>query len=548
MKHLLRLFGLSAMLLWVSAVPASAMTDAQGLNQWLQQPRLQFGDAEIETRTLSEFYTSRNFQPVWVDTHGLSAASVQMLDLFAAAGNHGLNPTRYHTQTIRAVASMPAHDETTMLQVRLSLELLMSDAVMRYGADMRGGAVRPQWDAGKGRISPDDLRRLLTQAAGATNPATVLAALAPKSPQYAGLQASLQHYQSLAAHGGWPNFSVGKPIKPGANDPRIASLREILTITGDMPAAMASTNPTLYDTAIEHAVRQFQARHGVTADGVIGTGTQEALAVSAPERVAQLAITLERMRWMPDNLGPRYVLVNIPSYTLTAVSGSNQMAMNVIVGKRDTKTPMFSKEITNVVLNPSWGVPQKIAIKEMLPKVRKNPQYLSNAGYTVTETRGGVSYQVNPQDIDWNSVGQGNFAYNFRQNPGDGNALGKVKFTIPDSDNIYLHDTSQRGLFVKSERSLSHGCVRLADPKALAEFVLRDEGWSEAKIDAAYDSDASRTVPIAPLPVHLVYWTSWVDGAGNTHFSRDVYGMDKPLLTAMGEPKNRVETVKLAMN
>lgn len=248
---------------------------------------------------------------------------------------------------------------------------------------------------------------------------------------------------------------------------------------------------------------------------------------------------------MPESLGSRYVLVNIPAYQLTAVNGSKHLQMDVIVGKPNTPTPMFSKNITGLSINPTWGVPKKIAVNEMLPKVRKNPGYLNQAGYEVVDNSGTA---INPSDINWDSVGKFNFAYNFRQAPGSGNALGKVKFSIPDSDDIYLHDTSQRKLFANADRALSHGCVRLSDPKALTQFMLQGEGWSEAKIEASYDGNDSRTVAITPMPVHLVYWTSWVDVAGKVHFSQDIYGKDKSLLAAMGTPNRKEEFVKLAMN
>ncbi|MEJ0009704.1 MAG: L,D-transpeptidase family protein [Alphaproteobacteria bacterium] len=523
---------------------AQGVGDAAYLASWLERPSLQFEQQSIGTEPLRRFYQSESYAPVWVDDKGLSKRGEQALARFTGAAGHGLNPERYRAALIQDVSTWQPSDAAGLEQKRLSLELLVSDGVMRYAADMRGGSVAHQWDTGAAAPAEADRVALLQGASAAADTGAYLDALAPALPEYAALKGALQRYRTIAAQGGWPQWTPGGKIAPDSADARLGTLRQILVAQGDLAAG---NYPATYDAATIDGVKRFQERHNIDADGVVGAGTQAALGVSAGERVRQIAMTMERMRWMPATIGTRYVLVNIPAYRLTAVSGNRQLAMDVIVGKSDTQTPMFSKEITDVILNPSWGVPQKIAVKEMLPKIRKDPAYLARAGYTVTDGSGSV---IDASAVDWESVGRSNFAYSIRQNPGAGNALGKVKFAIPDSDDIYLHDTSQHRLFSRAERSLSHGCVRLSDPKALTEFVLNDEGWSEGKIATAYDSAAPRTVRIAPLPVHLVYWTSWVDEQGRAHFSRDIYGKDKPLLAAMLEPQPQpaAQPLRLAMN
>ena len=402
--------------------------------------------------------------------------------------------------------------------------------------------MRPQWKTGDALIDDAAQAAALTQATATRDTAGYLATLAPQTPDYIALKSALVNYQALAANGGWPEFPVGKPITPGMSDARVTTMARILTLMGDLPeSAVVSAQ---YQGEIVEAVKRFQQRHNIEDDGVIGKATQEALAVPVGKRIGQMAMTMERMRWMPKDMGTRYVLVNVPGYQLRAVDGQRTLAMDVIVGKPTSKTPMFSKEITQVVINPSWGVPAKIAVNEMLPKIRKDPSYLTRAGYTVSEN----GTTVSPHDVDWDSLGRGNFPYALKQKPGDGNALGKVKFMIPDSDNIYLHDTAQRGLFVRADRSMSHGCVRLSDPEAMTKFILGGEGWDEQKIETAYDSDASRSVTINPMPVHMVYWTSWTDSSGKPHFARDIYGMDKSLLAAMTPKPPRESAVTLAMN
>lgn len=501
---------------------------SQYLAQWLAEPELHFNGVKINPEVMRQFYASQQYQAFWADRDGLTKRAKKALDVIASADDEGINGDLYAVHTIRRIAALNHGDEATRLRVRMSLEVLMSQAVIDYASHMQGGSVRPQWKTGATAVADAAQVDLLRRATAPRDTASYLVALAPQTAEYIALKAALLNYQALAAKGGWPEFPVGKPIKPDTSDARVVTVARILTLMGDLAVTQAEPS-ALYQGEIVTAVKHFQERHGLEADGVIGRTTQEALAVPVGKRLDQIAASMERMRWMPHDLGSRYVLVNVPGYRLRAVDGDRTLAMNVIVGKPATKTPMFSKEITNVVLNPSWGVPARIAVNEMLPKLKNDPDYLVRGGYTVSEN----GQVVNPQDIDWESVERGNFTYAFKQQPGDGNALGKVKFTIPDSDNIYLHDTSQRKLFVRSERSLSHGCVRLADPEAMTKFMLVGEGWSEKSVEAAYASAASRTVNITPMPVHLVYWTSWADESGKLHFARDIYGMDKPLMQAM---------------
>lgn len=513
------------------------------MTQWLAQPSLTFDGVKVETAPLRAFYAAQNYRAFWVEADGYTRRAERAIAQLGKANDDGLNPELYHLASMKRIQSAMGGDAENRMRSRLSLELLMSHAIMSYANDMHAGSVRPQWNTGMVAMNDSEQANILAQAAGTNDTAAYLASLSPSTPDYVAMKTGLRNYQTIASNGGWPEFAVGKPIKPGMNDTRVADLQKILTVTGDMNPADVTAGDT-YSAAAVEGVKHFQQRHSLEADGIVSTATQQALAVPVAKRIEQMAMTMERMRWMPRDLGNRYVLVNVPAYRLRAVAGDQQLTMKVIVGKSDTKTPMFSKNITDVVLNPSWSVPGKIAMREMLPKIRKNPDYLSRAGFTVTEN----GATVDPASIDWETVGKGNFNYTFRQPPGDGNALGKVKFLIPDSDSIYLHDTSQPKLFSRAERSLSHGCVRLSEPKEFAKFVLTQEGWSTDKIETAYESATPRTVPIAPMPVHLVYWTSWVDEQGAPHFQRDIYGMDKTLLAAMTVKPAKDESLKLAMN
>lgn len=340
------------------------------------------------------------------------------------------------------------------------------------------------------------------------------------------LLAAQSRYEAIAKNGGWPAFEKGKPIKPGMSDARIATVRAILSATGDlqpqqqeMRQAMEENDAAMYDDVLQAAVERFQARHALKADGTIGRDTQEALAVPVEQRIAQIQATLERVHDTQPQGDERYILVNVPGFYLQAIENQKvAMTSRVIVGSPANATPLFSKEITDVNFNPSWHVPARIAAQELAAKERKNPGYLARSGFVLTDSDGSA---LSPDEVDWSQA----HAYRFRQPPGAGNALGNIKFNLPNRYNVYLHGTSSPKLFDKDYRALSHGCIRVEQTKDLAHFVIKDvEHWGEEQIDRAYRGSASRTVRLdTPVPVYLVYWPVWVDASETVHFHPDIY-------------------------
>lgn len=485
----------------------------------------------VSSGEMHDFYAARGFQAVWVDSKGLTPQGEAALSALAKSGEHGLNPASYGVSGLRDAAqafSFPALDDELHTEKQADLELSISAAVARYGVDLHDGRTIPQRKIENiATHTPITTRAVLDGAATAPDITAYMNGLAPQTPAYKQLQATLQEYKTIAENGGWPSLPAGLHLKEGDSNPAIATLRTLLTKTGDLATA---TDGTHFDAALTQAVKNFQTRHGLTADGAVGGKTLDALNIPVQKRIEQIQVSLERMRWMPTDMGARYVLVNVPGYTLTGVeNGKEAVTMPVIVGRPVSRTPIFSNQITEVIFNPTWHVPHSIAVKEMLPKIRKNPNYLQRAGYRVTRNVDGRAVSVNPTEIDWEEAAEGGFRYSFNQPPGGDNALGKIKFNIPNADNIYLHSTSQPKLFAKDERALSHGCVRLGDPLALAKFVLGAEGWADEKIASSYDASATKTVRITPIPVHLVYWSAWADGNGRPHFTSDVYNKDAQL-------------------
>jgi murein L,D-transpeptidase YcbB/YkuD len=404
------------------------------------------------------------------------------------------------------------------------VDLLLSEVLLTYGTHLRSGQSHTRRADTPAEHGPEqgDLVEVLHQGVASNRVAEALHSLLPQHADYARLRQALARYRPIAAQGGWPTIPGGAPLRPGERSARVETLRVRLRLTGDL-AERPGTETQLYDAAVQQAVRAFQRRHGLDADGSVGSGTLTALNVPAEVRVRQITQNMERWRWLPPELGHRYILVDVPAFTLEVVEGGQPvMTMRVVVGKPSWPTPVLSTTLTSIVFNPDWRVPSSIAARELLPIVRANPGYLAQHNMKVSSG----PHEVDPSSIDWSAVSATHFPYSLRQEPGPKNPLGHIKFLLPNRFQVYLHDTPARALFTKPERAFSHGCIRLEKPAELAAYVLRGS-WTRARIQAAFGQRTSRTVPLAePLPIHLVYRTAWVQDDGVVHFRPDMYGYD----------------------
>ncbi len=367
-----------------------------------------------------------------------------------------------------------------------------------------------------------------------TPPSEIAQAEAPNiakevAPVYVALKKLRSHYEEIAKEGGWPHFNATRgKIEPGARDARIKTVREILSVMGDYRNDDV-VEPDHYDGVLEQAVMQFQLRHGLEQDGVIGRGTQKALSVPVQTRIAQIDATLKRMEsFLPTS--DRFIVVNLPEYMLRAYEhGQQVLDMRVIVGDKKNPTPRFDNEISYVSFNPPWGVPTRIATEELLPKIIEDPNYIADHGYKVYYMRGEGSPEVNPDDVPWEHLNTDvkKFPYFLRQQNSASSALGKIKFGMTNSDHIYLHDTPTRHLFKRDYRALSHGCVRVEKPRELAHLIFKTaEDYDPETLNQRYDGDKARIMKVEPLPVHLVYWTARADANGTAYFSEDIYTLD----------------------
>ncbi len=352
-----------------------------------------------------------------------------------------------------------------------------------------------------------------------------------KDPAYQQLQRALEAHQKLAKkqEGGWPSIPPGPKIEPGEQGPRVAVLRARLMVT-DSAKQLKSRQPDLYDEALVAAVKRFQERHGIDPDGTIGPSTLVALNVSLEQRTHQIERNLVRWGERPGLMEGRYVAVNIPDYTLSLMEGDKpQLTMRVVVGMRNWQTPIFHAQMTHIVFNPRWHVPTKIAVKEVIPDIKKDPNYLAKKGMRVLTNQDGKVQEVDPATIDWEDAAQWR-QYTFHQDSGAGNALGRVKFLFPNQYDVYLHDTPSKSFFQRSARALSHGCIRVQKPLDLAVAILGQEPnpWTEERIKAAINRGTEQFVKLTnTLPVYLYYQTAWVDAAGVMQFRNDIYGLDK---------------------
>ena len=508
----------------------------------------------MERQQLSALYSPDACGPLWVDPSGrASPDATSALALLAGAASEGLDPADYGGVFLRRWAkTLDATRSRTAADIAV-FDLGMSAATLRYLRQLHEGRVNPR-AIGFHMSSPadddHDFPSILRAALASHRVAETAAELTPPLVLYRGLRDALARYRPLADD--WTLVSPpapGKPVKPGDPDPGAADLRRLLAALGDLPRDLppdapapppAAERPAIYEGDLVDGVKRFQARHGLEPDGVLGEETFAALHVSLPWRVRQIELALERLRWLPHLNPERFVAVNIPMYRLWAwtgipPSGAPKLGMKVIVGRAfDRETPVFVDEMQYVVFRPYWNVPPSIARGEVLPAIARRPGYLQRQDMEIVAGPGDDARPVPVTAANLALLRQGKLRV--RQRPGPKNALGLVKFVFPNDENVYLHDTPAPQLFGRTRRDFSHGCVRVEDPAALAEWALAGEGdWTRARIEAAMNGDRSQRVTLSrPIQVILFYVTAVVmPDDGSVHFADDVYGHDRRLHAAL---------------
>ena len=469
---------------------------------------------------VAAWYRETGYETLWTGADD-AARRTAFLTAIRSAADHGLPVARYDADALMAKLRAA---ETEGDRGRVEVE--MTQAYLAWARDLTSGALDPKTvDAGILReIDRVDPKTLLTRIANG-NPEAVLKWLEPKSTVYLQLMKAKFGLEAQIAAGGWGEQVPAGALGPGDTGPAVVALRDRLVRMG----YLAPTSVASYDRLLQAAVTGFQLNHGLTADGVVNEATLAEINIGPEARLKSVIVALERERWMHYDRASKHVWVNLPDFRARIIDGGKTIfETRVVIGKNvpDQRSPEFSDEMEHMVINPSWGVPRSIIVKEYLPLLRQNPNAVSHL--QVVDGRGRV---VPRGSVDFS----GSFPYGLRQPPSDGNALGKVKFMFPNPYNIYLHDTPSKSLFDHEVRAYSHGCIRVADPFDLAHELL---SWqtdnAEAEFEAALETGKETTVKLKQvLPVHLVYYTAYPDQRGRIGYRRDIYGRDAALWEAL---------------
>lgn len=491
------------------------------------------GEKPVNLGPLLAFYQKRDYRPVWCDANGLSSTAARdWLSILGRAEGEGMNGLLMHRDAIRQ--RLDAEGPVELAE----LDLMLTDSFFQYARRMGQGqldsaVVDPDWHIAQPEIKP---AALLERLVSSGRVAEAAAALLPRHAEYRKLRQALARYLAIQESGGWPLLKrSGRRLEPGDSSLDIHTLRQQLWLMGEL--AEDAAQGYVYDAALERAVMRFQRRHGLRGDGIIGEHTRAALAVPVEQRIEQIRLNLERWRWLPRELGSRYITVNTAAFELRVHDqDAVPLSMRVIVGKTAHPTPVFTEKMRYLIVNPYWHVPSRVAIRDLIPRQLGQPDFFRSRAIRVLSGWQPDAVEVDPQKVDWRSFLDGRYLpYKLIQDPGPGNALGRIKFMLPNVHSIYLHDTPAKHLFEKPVRTYSAGCIRVEKPMALARYVLGlERSAAPSMLEALLEQQDTRTIVLQePIPVYVWYQTAWVDEAGTLQFRDDIYGHDERLAAAL---------------
>jgi murein L,D-transpeptidase YcbB/YkuD len=492
----------------VNAVPGFVSNDDYGRSLW---------------DSTKQVYTLRQFRPVWSGSDAVDSNSDAALRVLENASAEGLHPEDFGVADLRRLyESLTA---STTPEVRNEFDTRLSYALVRYVSELCFGridprAINPDWPASD---TSCDVPQIVNDAIANNTVENLASEHSPKLPEYQGLRSTLARYREIDRQGGW------QPLAP--------ELARTLALLGDLSLEPDGAPPSR--KALNEALRHFQERNGLEPDGRLGKKTIDALSLPVSQRIEQIEINMDRMRWIAHRLEPRHIRVNIPGFQLSVYDGEQiPLQMRAIVGSEDNPTPVLDGTLEYLVFSPYWNIPLSIATKELLPKIQKSPAYLKRENIEVVRVSKEKVEVIDPSKIKWENESDLS-GYQLRQKPGATNALGLVKFIFPNPYNVYLHDTPSENLFYRLTRTLSHGCVRVERPADLAGYLLSDQPeWTPVLIEEAMHEEKERRVSLKTrMPIHLLYWTAWTDQEGNVQFREDVYGYDEKHRELTGSTK-----------
>ena len=477
------------------------------------------------------FYEGRGFRPLWLE-------APKRNELIAAVDDSradGLEPTDYGLARLRELAVQDERNAESLA----ARDLAFTEALARLVRHLSHGKVDPASLYSIWNFSPpaDPLEQALRlqRVADSGSLRAAIVAQAPQLDAYRTLKDSLAHHRAIEAAGGWGRISAGPTMRRGERSARVAALRARLAASADLEAAAHGAKGASvdhFDDALAAAVARFQLRHGLAPDGTVGKDTLEALNVGVAERIAQLRVNLERLRWVASDVQPDVLMVDIAGFKAELrLANQPVWSTRVVVGRPSRETPSLLDSVQHVVLNPKWVVPPTILREDVIPGMRRNPDYLSSHRLRLVDRSGKT---VDPSEVDWHSQG-GAFPYQVVQTSGADGSLGQIKFALGNRHSIYLHDTPSRSLFQRPARAYSSGCVRVENPQELALLLLDDpQQWSADTLKSAIGSGKTRTVRVnREIPVMLLYYTAAADGSGAVSFRKDIYQRDPRVLAAL---------------
>lgn len=484
-----------------------------------------FPESETIVNEVNEYYKNRNYQYAWFNKEGMTLAVQNFQNQLQNYSLDFQDESFRNTQIENLIALIKSDKSNSKLkesQIK-ELELLLTTTFFKYSKKVYSGIAN----------NPYNLNWFIPR--NKKNYQTLLDSLIvlnknervwePANQYYSKLKDKLRLYRNIEKSGGFPIIVLDKKKLPiSNNDSIILKVKQHLFLTGDLK--IKDSTIILTDT-LTKAVIRFQHRMGLKVDGQIGQTTINELNKPIDFRIKQIMINMERLRWFPDEVEDNFLLINIPEFKLHVFEKNKKIwDTKVVVGKEITRTSIFKGNISQIILNPYWNVPNSIIRNEILPILKRNPSYLKKNNMEVLANNN----IINPLSINWHNYKK-NIPFAIRQKPGEDNALGKIKFVFPNNFSIYLHDTPSKNLFNESKRAFSHGCIRIQEPKKLALYLLRgNENWNEEKVDTILKKNKTFGISLKPnIPIYIVYFTAWVDSKGDINFRNDLYNLDSQL-------------------
>ena len=486
-------------------------------------------------KPLLNLYQLRNYKLLWSDGEQYNENAKQLLHVIQQASQFGLDAKDYDAELLQEFIEATSIDPSLLSKS----DIVFSHAYMKLASHISNGKTI---DSHSILNSNDALLASLSAAADNNTVQATISDLQPSHSHYRHLIKAIANYKQIEADIDYQQTPIQlsqRSYELGDYSAGIPKLRKLLNLLGDYDQDDFTSE--LFDEPLMLAVSQFQIRHGLDPDGVLGKQTVRALNTPIWKRIQQLELNLARAQALPDISVGRHLLVNIPAYKLYLYDNQQlTYQSNVVVGKKKHKTPLISSQLTKIVLSPYWNVPKSITYNEIIPALRRDPNYLAKNNMKLLSTDSNQARIINPDSIDWFNLDQANTNFRVRQEPGIRNSLGNIKFIFPNRYSVYLHDTPSRQLFALPRRAFSHGCIRLEDPFGLAETLISDDlGWSKYDLLHLSKQSKSKTVPLSEsVPIHITYMTAWADEQGIVNFRPDIYNRDTQMLASLYNAEN----------